>query len=372
MSDTLTLVRALADAGTPVIITGPPGGGKTAAVLDLEKSTIQGKRVKVFQLIASTRDPADIGGYPAPDFERGVVRMMANELAVQATEAYEQGFFVIIFIDEARTVPAPMQAAVMKLIHERRFGDYVMPFGIRFIAAANSVEESAGGVPLEAPMANRFAHLAYKVDYEKWCEAMTLNTFRLQTPLSEEAETRLGAERALVSSFIARNQSLLHAVPKDEDQRDGPWPSPRTWDYTAHSWAAVGDKDLNLRQELMAACVSMPVAGTFIAWQKAQDLPDPEDVLAGTWKGTLVDKVRPDRTYAIINSVVAAAANKWDSKRYEQAWKVMGKAAEDGGGDIAAALVNTLTATTEGRPVASIPSIAKYATAFMDLLNRSH
>jgi hypothetical protein len=371
-TDSKRLFLKFMEAGIPTLITGKPGTGKTGFVKSLEGMTMMGKPIKVLPLAASVREPADIGGYPVPDYDKGIVSLMPVNWAYSAKEYVESGHFVIIFADELRTVTAPVQAALMKAVHERQVGDMTMPFEVRWGSAANTVEESAGGVPLEAPMANRWAHIPKWVpNYKEWCADMTLNKYALQSPLGTEALERLPQERALIASFIAKSPGSLLNVPKDEEKRDGPWPSPRTLDYTAHAWATAGKEDFDLREQMMAACVGLDIAAMFIQWQKASDLPDPEDVLDGKYTSKqLVDATRPDRTYAIFNAIVAAVGAKWTDKRYLAAWKVLGEASTaENIGDVAAAMVPNLLRTAEGKD--NVPNIGRYVQPFIDLLKRA-
>jgi hypothetical protein len=356
------------EAGIPVLMTGPPGVGKTAWAKDLEKTQMQGKPVKVLQLIASVREPTDIGGYPVPDMENNVVRMMPVDWSVNAERLVAEGNFVIIFADEIRTVSAPVQAALMKGIHERRVGDHEMPFEVRWLAAANSVDESAGGVPLEPPMANRFQHVAWRLDYKEWCDGMISGTFRPQSPLGESALAALTSERANVAAFIHHRPEMILQVPKTEEDRDGPWLSPRTLDYTAHLWATAGTQDEEFRQELMASCVGFSAAAEYISWRNSMDLPDPEDVLAGKVK-KIVNLDRPDITYSILSAAVAAVVADWTPERYIQGWKVLGQAAKESAGDVAAAVLRALEGTREGRK--NVPDPSEHVAPFLDLLKRA-
>jgi MoxR-like ATPase len=366
---TTRLIKASLDSGIPGIVTGPPGTGKTGYVKDLEGSLIAGRPVKVLQLLASVREPTDIGGYPVPDLENWVVRNMPVDWAVEAGRLADEGYLVVIFPDELRCVTAAVQAALMKGIHENKVGDYQMPTSVRWIAAANSVEQSAGGVPLEAPMANRFMHIPWMPNREAWRNSMISNSFALQSDLSDEAKARLGQERAEIAAFIYHRPELLLQVPESEEEKDGPWPSPRTNDYTAHLWAAVGPgADYAFRQELMASCIGHAGAAEYVSWRSAMDLPDPEDTLAGK-VDQIVFEDRPDITYAILSAAMAAVAGDWSNERYILGWKVLDKAAKDGAGDVATAMVRSLEDTAQGHK--DVPSPVEYVKPFIDLMIRA-
>lgn len=364
------LVRQYLDAGNPVVVTGPPGIGKTGFFMSLEGTRIQNREVVVIPFMLSVREAAEIGGFPSPNHEDGVVDLLPVRAFQTANRlAEEENKFVIIFLDEIRTITESQQAAAMKFVHEGIAGDIKVSPWVRRAAAANSVEESAGGIPMAPPMANRWAHVYTSPNAKEWGEDMRLNNYALQTPLSEEAQKRLPQERALIATYIERKPGSLLNMPKDEDKRDGPWASPRTWDNAAHAWAASGTQDWSFREELLAGLVGLDQTGMFINWRLAFDLPNPEEIIDGSFKGKLVDEDRPDRTYTILSSIVTAVAQDWTPKRYERAWEIHARAAGDNAGDIAAATVSTLMKTAVEK--SDVPSIAKHATGFAEFLRKA-
>jgi len=365
----LETIRAYLEAGQPTLITGPPGTGKTAHIHDLHGTKIQGKEVHVISMIASNRESTDIGGYPV--VVDGVVKFVPVDWAVEARKAHEDGKFVIIFLDEARDISPPVLAALNKAVHERKVGDFEMPKEVRWLAAANSIDDSTVGVALPPPTANRWAHLDWdpRQMVAAWCEGMIGNKFALQTPLTEEAQKRLPAERAAIAAFIHHRPELFHNMPQAEDEKDGPWSSARTLDSTAHVWAAAGSSiSEDLRMRLMAGLVSKYVAAEYIQWRKSMDLPDPEKVLAGDITDIVV-KDRPDATYATVSAVVSCVANKFTNERYINAWKVFEILSQNGAGDIAAALVPAIENTTNGKQ--GVPDPSKYVESLIPILVRA-
>lgn len=361
-------IKACLRARIPVIVTGPPGTGKTGFALTLQEQGCGCNQPhRVLQVIGSVREPTDIAGWPVRS-EDGV-RLEPPAWAVEATRLTESGVHTIILWDEMRTLTAPQQAALLKVIHEGLVGDKQLPPGVSHLACANSVEDSAGGVPLEPPMANRHVHLEWPLDAMRWVSE--LHTYAPQAKaMDAEALKRLPQERALIASFIRRRPELLFSMPKEEDKRDGPWPSPRTWDYAAHLWASTGTTDWEFREMLLAGCVGVHAAAEFVTWRTEANLPDPEDIISGKFpmKDIIVED-RPDRTYAILSSLVVAVEGDWTPERYVKVWEVAAYCAKQGAGDIAAAVVPRLMATQSGKP--QVPAIAKYAMAFKSLLDRA-
>lgn len=374
--NTYELITGLLEAGIPGLITGPPGVGKTGFVYDLAKRKFQGKQVKILSMIASNRESTDIGGYPhlgSVEISSGekveVVKFAPIDWAVRAKDYVEQGFFTIVFIDEYRDITPPVLAALNKCVHENQVGDFSMPKEVRWLAAANSIEDSTVGVALPLPTANRWAHVSWDIHrlVQPWVEGMISNSFALQTPLSEEALKRLPMERAKIAAFIHKRPELIHKVPVAEDEKDGPWPSPRTLDTAAHGAAAVGN-DEELQMRIMASLVGDYVTAEYIAYKKSMDLPDPEKVLSGEFKD-VVNEARPDITYAILSSVVSVIAGKWTGERYLNAWKVFGRAADKGAGDIAAALTPAIESTTNGRT--NVPDPTEHIAKLLPILAKA-
>ena len=209
------IIKTCIEARIPVIATGPPGTGKTGYGLDLAHWPCHSFKEGhyIMQVIGSVREPTDIGGWPMRTPE-GII-LEPPYWANQAQKLIEQGFHVVIMWDEMRTVTAPQQAALLKVIHENRVGDKEMPRSISHIAFANSVEDSAGGVPLEPPMANRHAFVDWKFPPEQWVKDMTFNRYRPQGYLSEAGLAALPSMRAEVATFIHARPSLLLLMPKD-------------------------------------------------------------------------------------------------------------------------------------------------------------
>lgn len=370
-NETFGVIKAYLEAGIPTLITGDPGTGKTAWIYDLKKQKFQGKEVRVHSMIASNRESTDIGGYPVPNLEKGVVEFLPVDWAVAVKKDVDDGYFTIVFIDEVRDITPPVFAALNKVVHERRVGEFKMPDEVRFIGAANSIETSTVGISMPPPSANRWAHVPWNMTnlVSNWLDGMIRNLFALQTPLAGEALERLPKERAEIAAFIYKRMELIHKMPQGEDERDGPWPSPRTLDYTAHAWAAYGGEDLDMRMRLMAPCVSHYVAAEFVAWRREMNLPDPELVLKGEIKD-IVAKDRPDITYATMSSVVSCVASRWTGERFKQAWQCFDRVAKDGAADIVVALIPTLERTTDGR--SNVPDVDKYMENVLPILARAN
>ena len=329
---TLTALAMAASVGTPVLLWGPPGTGKTSAVRALAEAA--GWPCEV--VIASIREPSDFAGLP-------VVSGGAVEFAPPrwATRLPRQGRSVVFF-DEISTAPPAVQAALLRVVLERVVGDLSLPGEVSVLAAANPPEQAADGWDLSAPLANRFCHLDWAFEPRAvidgfiggWPAAMP-------PPLGDDWESGVAAARGWIAGFLAVRPALTLAVPDDLAAAGKAWPSPRSWDMAARLLAAARSAAASpaVESALVRGCVGTGAGIEFLTWLIEADLPDPEAVLADP--GSFVLPTRGDRAYAALASIAAAVAARPDDGRWERGWQVLGRAAATAP-DVAAVAARTL------------------------------
>ncbi len=155
--EALTLAVA---ADLPVLLWGEPGIGKTAALTQLAESL----DLPLTTVIASVHEPSDFSGLPVvgdDPAEQGVP-LAPPDWAVRLVRAGRG----LLFLDELSTAPPAVQAALLRLVLERRIGALRLPPGVRIVAAANPRSSAADGWELSPPLANRFVHLQWHHDHE--------------------------------------------------------------------------------------------------------------------------------------------------------------------------------------------------------------
>src|SRR6266436_1173216 len=106
------LIAICLQARIPMQMTGFPGIGKTEFAKSLEAGFSRaGLKCKVLILIGSIREPQDFGGFPVstPDG----VRLLPMAWARDAQRLAEDGYMVIVFLDELTTVPPATLAAIL-------------------------------------------------------------------------------------------------------------------------------------------------------------------------------------------------------------------------------------------------------------------
>jgi hypothetical protein len=274
----------------------------------------------------------------------------------------------VIFLDELTTAPPAVQAALLRAVVDRAFGDLELdPDRVTIIAAANPVEEAAGGWDLAPPLANRFMHITFPVSAEEWANAFpsywgapsTLSFGGRAVPEQAWAEAR-----AVVAAFIRVRPPLLLQVPKDAASRAGAWPSPRTWDYVSRLLTNVGFRCERIEDvaPLIMAAVGEGPASEFLAWLRELDLPDPEELLRDPSSYRHPD--RADVAYAVLTAICHVTLARLSPERWLAAWTVLAAAAGQGAVDVAAVAARSLARARS----AELPVPKEQLAAFVPVL----
>lgn len=371
MNDRQVSALALSiQAGIPPIIVGEPGTAKTAIINAICRTVAkhQGKPFPCATLIAAIHEPQDIGGYGVPTKDakgRDVIKLLP--VGGWLTDLLDAGQGVL-FMDELTCVPAMMQAACLRVFGERVFGEVKLPDGVVPVAAANPIEQAAGGQLIAPPLANRILWLDWSVDNDKVINGFIQGFQDPEFPhLPENWKEQIPGQAALVASFFKRFPQHIQQLPKDEEKRSGPWPSIRSWyDLGVKSLAAceASNQHWDMKLLMLVGSVGQAAGSEFITWLKALDLPDPEDLLTnpGLFK---VYADRPDKTFAVLNSVVAAAIRDLTANRWKASWEILASAAKDHAVDIAGASAGALAQARSGK---NLPLHVKLMEPFHPIL----
>lgn len=327
-------------ADLPVLLWGEPGIGKTAALSHLA----QALDLPLTTVIASVHEPSDFSGLPVvgdDPAEQGVP-MAPPDWAVRLARTGRG----LLFLDELSTAPPAVQAALLRLVLERRIGALRLPPGVRIVAAANPRSSAADGWELSAPLANRFVHLQWTYDHEVVVRGLGGTWPRASLPRLDPGRLKdaVTFARRAVCDLLAVRPGLVHQLPKSEARRSGPWPSPRSWEMTlrliAFAMAAGTSRDV----------LSMLVRGTvgdgpgleLLASLDRMDLPDPEALLADPAAAVLPE--RGDLRQTVLDAVVEAVRNRPDQSRWDAAWTLLILALDTGAADLVVVPAATLAA----------------------------
>jgi hypothetical protein len=327
-------------ANLPVLLWGEPGIGKSAGMEQLAA----GLDVPLETVIASVHEPSDFAGLPIIGDDPGTtgVPMAPPDWAVRLTAAGRG----LVFFDELSSAPPAVQAALLRVVLERRVGSLALPEPVRVVAAANPPSSAADGWHLSPPLANRFVHLRWTHEPRTVARGMAGTWPSVRIPVVDRAKASSAVARArgAISGFLTARPGLAHHLPADAEGRGGAWPSPRTWEM-ALRLLAVGYATDTSPEALAMAVVGAIGDGAgieLISYLDELDLPDPDRVLANPDAFKLPK--RGDRQLAFLTAVVSAVQGNVTRQRWEAGWTVLAKAVDAGVPDVAARAAGDLAA----------------------------
>lgn len=325
--EALTLAVA---ADLPVLLWGEPGIGKTAALTQLAASL----NLPLTMVIASVHEPSDFSGLPVigDDPANQGVPMAPPDWAVRLVRAGRG----LLFLDELSTAPPAVQAALLRLVLERRIGSLRLPAGVRIVAAANPRSSATDGWELSPPLANRFVHLQWTHDQEVVVRGLGGSWPRATLPRLDPdrlPEAVTFARRAVCGLLSAR-PGLVQRLPTSGAGRGGPWPSPRSWEMTLRliAFATAADTSREVLSMLVRGTVGDGPGLELLASLDRMDLPDPEVLLADP--ATAVLPERGDLRQAVLDAVVEAVRRRPERSRWDAAWTLLVRALETGAPDL--------------------------------------
>ncbi|EFL21269.1 putative ATPase family associated with various cellular activities (AAA) [Streptomyces himastatinicus ATCC 53653] len=333
--EALTLAVA---ADLPVLLWGEPGIGKTAALTQLAEAL----DLPLTTVIASVHEPSDFSGLPVVGDDPAVqgVPMAPPDWAVRLVRTGRG----LLFLDELSTAPPAVQAALLRLVLERRIGSLHLPPGVRIVAAANPRSSAADGWELSPPLANRFVHLQWAHDHEVVVRGLGGTWPRATLPrlAPEMAPEAVDFARRAVCGFLTARPGLVHRLPSSETRRGGPWPSPRSWEMTLRliAFATAAGCSRDVLSLLVRGTVGDGPGLELLASLDRMDLPDPETLLADPAHAALPE--RGDLRQAVLDGVVEAVRTRPEKARWDAAWALLVRAVETGAPDLVVVPATTL------------------------------
>lgn len=292
--------------GIPALLWGNPGEGKSSFVESLHRDGFP-----IVTLIASIHDPTDFSGLPV--HRDGKVRFAPPEWAF----AFDETGQGVLFLDELTTAPPSVQAALLRVILERKVGFRDLPKGVRVVAAANPPDIVSGGWELSPPLRNRFVHIRWELSDTSYLQALQDGFARPELPaidliLHQEAKSYW---KMMVAAFLKLNPNLARTSASDEEHA---FASPRTWDYAIALMASCdllgeapkpGKQGSEAFLNLVEGCIGHGAAVAFAKFLSSLRLPDPDEVLDGKAQAT-VSKLRDDELYVLFSAMAAALVRR--------------------------------------------------------------
>lgn len=319
------------EVGTIPMFWGRPGVGKTAIIGDI------GRRfgLPVYTLIGSLCDPTDVNGFPVVSRDRVTDKSGRTHPVLEfaprswLVELNKTGG--ILFFDELTSCPPAVQAALLRSMLDKVFGDYSLdPERVAMIAAGNSADVAANGQELPAPMINRLDHYQFPMEprsavAREWAENFSGywgNPPVVRFGKKVVSEAAMSRARSYVAGYIVSFPDAWHAMPGDVDAHssekgdkkakratqtdDGQsgWPSPRSWDRVSRHVGRCIDANLPPIEAMrrVAAAVGDGEAIRFNEYVQSTAIPDPETVLKNP------DKYEPSGRVDLDFATLAAVA----------------------------------------------------------------
>ncbi|MFG2076172.1 AAA domain (dynein-related subfamily) [Nonomuraea maritima] len=355
--EALTLAVA---ADLPVLLWGEPGIGKTAALQQLAEAL----DLPLTTVIASVHEPSDFSGLPVVGDDPAVqgVPMAPPDWAVRLARSGRG----LLFLDELSTAPPAVQAALLRLVLERRVGALRLPPGVRIVAAANPRSSAADGWELSPPLANRFVHLQWRHEHDVVVRGLGGVWPRASLPWldPERLSEAVAFARRAVCGLLTARPDLVHRLPNNEAHRGGAWPSPRSWEMALHliAFATAAEASKDVLSMLVRGTVGDGPGLELLAAMDRMDLPDPEALLADPATAELPQ--RGDLRQAVLDGVVTAVRKRPEKGRWDAAWALLARALETGAPDLVVVPASTLAALrrADWEVPASIEKLAGVAT----------
>lgn len=295
--------------GIPVLIWGPPGVGKSSFLDGLAKPEFP-----VITLIASIHDPTDFSGLPV--FKEGKVHYAVPEWVA---EFGEQGAG-ILFLDELTTAPPAVQAALLRVVLERKVGFHQLPPKVRIVAAANPPDLMTGGWDLSPPLRNRFIHINWDLPVQAFLEALESGYAPALLPTidPEQHAATLPYWKLRVLAFLKTAPNLLCTSPEADNHA---FASPRTWDFAIALMAScevlgkapkAGKPGNRVFYELMSSCLGDAVALPLLEFLEKLRLPNPDEVLDQKVSVVIKD-LNDSELFVLFGSLNAAIARRFNT-----------------------------------------------------------
>ncbi|MGQ5656277.1 AAA family ATPase [Streptomyces sp. EKR5.2] len=360
--EALTLAVA---ADLPVLLWGPPGIGKTAALTQLSTAL----RLPLTTVIASVHEPSDFSGLPVvgADPARQGVPMAPPDWAVRLVRAGKG----LLFLDELSTAPPAVQAALLRLVLERRIGALQLPPGVRIVAAANPRSSAADGWELSPPLANRFVHLQWTHDHDVVIRGLGGTWPRTTLPRLDPGALPDAVDfaRRAVCGLLSARPGLVHRLPSSEARRGGAWPSPRSWEMALGliAFATAAGSSREVLSLLVRGTVGDGPGLELLAAMDRMDLPDPEALLADPDGAALPE--RGDLRQAVLDGVVEAVRRGPERARWDAAWALLVRATQTGAPDLVVVPASTLASLR--REDWDVPASIERLTSVVSLSRRA-
>ena len=243
----------LIDSQIPTFIWGSPGVGKSSLVQQIS----QEKEMDFIDLRLSLLDPTDLRGIPFFDKDEKKA-VWANPEFLPDSSSEEFG---ILFLDEINSAPPTIQAAAYQLILDRKIGEYNLPKNYSIIAAGNYENDRGVTYRMPTPLANRFVHLNFDLDFDSWKMWAFANKI----------------DKRIISYLSYKPSDLFMFDPKSTSKS---FATPRSWKFVDD--ILKSKLDVKLLENVVSGAIGEQTSQEFLNYCKVMnELPNIEDIISG-------------------------------------------------------------------------------------------
>lgn len=243
----------LIESQIPTFIWGSPGVGKSSLVQQIANE----KDMKFIDLRLSLLDPTDLRGIPFFEQENKKA-VWANPEFLPDSNTKEFG---ILFLDEINSAPPTIQAAAYQLILDRKIGEYTLPINYSIIAAGNYETDRGVTYRMPTPLANRFVHLSFDLDFTSW------KIWAYENNID-----------ARIISYLSYKQSDLFVF--DAKSTNKSFATPRSWMFVNDILNSKLDE--KLYENVISGAIGKEITIEFLNYIKVMnELPNIDEILQG-------------------------------------------------------------------------------------------
>jgi hypothetical protein len=202
----------------------------------------------------------------------------------------------VLCFDELSAANPSVQAVCYSLINDRRMGEYIIPDGVKIVAAGNREEDNGVHHTMRQPLRNRFSHYELKVSWEDW--VLWANCENIYP--------------AIVTMIEENSGTMLFDFDPQSDEMA--WPSPRSWEILSdieYSMDQLGVTDPDLRKLAIDGTIGTTHGFTYFMYrERMMKLPKIAEIFTGKFKEKLNDRLDTTSQQYLVGLIINGLVNK--------------------------------------------------------------